>query len=429
MSSTTITELKDSNDLGDMQAGDYYPANRGAGNTGVVTIPTYFTYLANITSDVQTQLNAKSPITGSTSIVTVGTIGTGTWQATVVGMTYGGTGANLTPSNGGIIYSNATTMAVLAGTATAGRMLRSGASTTPAWSTPTFPNAGTSRKIIVGNGTNYVESTETWPVPSTSGNVLQSDGTNWTSATPTGTGAPVLATSPTLTTPIMSIIKDTNGNNAIILGAVASAVNYLQINNASAAVPSLVFLAAGTSSDITMNLNTKGTGFFNFITAAATSPIVIYNGTSSQHTTTFTFANTAANRVVTFPDATGTICFPAVAADQETATSTTLAVTPAVQQRHPSSPKAWALFTSVTTTSITQSYNVTSLTDNGTGDTTVNFTTAFSANPSMHGTINQNSALLIVTSSAGTSSYRVVCETTVPVATDAIQSVCFFGDQ
>lgn len=72
-----------------------------------------------------------------------------------------GTGAALTASNGGILYSNASTAAVLAGTATAGQVLRSGSNTTPSWSTATYPaTAGTS------------------------GNVLTSDGTNWTSSTP-----------------------------------------------------------------------------------------------------------------------------------------------------------------------------------------------------------------------------------------------------
>jgi len=71
---------------------------------------------------------------------------------------------------------------------------------------------------------------------------------------------------------------------------------------------------------------------------------------------------------------------PAAAqSDQETATSTTTYVTPGRQQFHPSAVKVMCRWTSVTTTSITASYNVTSLTDNGTGDTTINFTTAFSS--------------------------------------------------
>ncbi len=45
----------------------------------------------------------------------------------------GGTGANLTASNGGIVYTNASQMQVLAGTATAGQCLVSGSSAAPSW--------------------------------------------------------------------------------------------------------------------------------------------------------------------------------------------------------------------------------------------------------------------------------------------------------
>lgn len=48
-------------------------------------------------------------------------------------MANGGTGANLSPSNGGIVYTNASTMAILAGTATANLPLLSGASAAPSW--------------------------------------------------------------------------------------------------------------------------------------------------------------------------------------------------------------------------------------------------------------------------------------------------------
>lgn len=69
----------------------------------------------------------------------------------------------------------------------------------------------------------------------------------------------------------------------------------------------------------------------------------------------------------------------ATKAEQEAGSSDALIVTPLKQKNHSSACKAWVLFTSVTTTSILNSYNVASLTDNGTGDTTVNFTTSFSS--------------------------------------------------
>lgn len=68
----------------------------------------------------------------------------------------------------------------------------------------------------------------------------------------------------------------------------------------------------------------------------------------------------------------------AAKSDQTTATSTTLAVTPARQQNHPSAIKAWAKFSdNGTSVSVLASFNVSSITRNGTGDYTVNFTTAF----------------------------------------------------
>jgi hypothetical protein len=67
----------------------------------------------------------------------------------------------------------------------------------------------------------------------------------------------------------------------------------------------------------------------------------------------------------------------AAQSDQETATSTTLPVTPGRQHHHPSAAKFWVSFNSSGT--IQASYNVSSVTKNGTGDFTVNITTAFSS--------------------------------------------------
>lgn len=182
-------------------------------------------------------IDISASYVGQASITTLGTITTGVWNGTDIALADGGLGASLVASDGGIFYSTAAEGAILAGTATANKVLMSGASAAPTWSTPTFPNASatagkiiisdgtnwiastptypntsgtsgkvlvsdgtnnvystptfpnasaTSRKIIVSDGTNWVASTETYAVPGTSGNVLTSDGTNWTSATPSG---------------------------------------------------------------------------------------------------------------------------------------------------------------------------------------------------------------------------------------------------
>ncbi len=65
-------------------------------------------------------------------------------------------------------------------------------------------------------------------------------------------------------------------------------------------------------------------------------------------------------------------------AQMEAATDNTVAVTPGRQQYHPGTCKAWAHFNGTGTAALVVSHNVTSLTDNGTGDQTLNFTTSFS---------------------------------------------------
>lgn len=68
----------------------------------------------------------------------------------------GGTNAALTASNGGIFYSTASAGAILAGTATANQMLQSGASTTPAWSTATYPATTTINQLLYSSAANVV---------------------------------------------------------------------------------------------------------------------------------------------------------------------------------------------------------------------------------------------------------------------------------
>ncbi len=71
----------------------------------------------------------------------------------------------------------------------------------------------------------------------------------------------------------------------------------------------------------------------------------------------------------------------AVQSDQETATSTTLFVTPGRQQFHPSASKAWCYFdgTATGTNAPTVGYGVTSVTRNGAGDYTVNLSITMSS--------------------------------------------------
>ena len=90
------------------------------------------------------------------NITTVGTIDTGTWHGSLIGLAYGGSNANLTASNGGIVYSTASAMAILSGTATANQVLLSGSSTTPAWSTATYPATTTINQLLYSSANNVI---------------------------------------------------------------------------------------------------------------------------------------------------------------------------------------------------------------------------------------------------------------------------------
>lgn len=129
---------------------------------------------------------------------------------------------------------------------------------------------------------------------------------------------------------------------------------------------------------------------------------------------------------------------PTVAAtqsDQETATSTTTYVSPGVQQFHPSASKAWVYFHTTTSTAIDASYNITGLTDNGTGNTTITIATDFSsANYSSAGMScdNGSGAGLSITSigqTAGALQVLTFTSSTLAAADSARVGVSMFGDQ
>ena len=161
----------------------------------------------------------------------------------------GGTSAALTASNGGIVYSTASAMAILAGTATAGQLLTSGASTTPAWTTTTYPATNAINTIMYASSANVLGVI----TPVNSAVMISSSG-----------GVPSFSTTlpASLTIPspkVTTAIYDTNGNIILGLSPVASAVNYIAITN-SATGNALGFGAAGSDTNIIMSLTGKGNG-------------------------------------------------------------------------------------------------------------------------------------------------------------------------
>jgi hypothetical protein len=103
-------------------------------------------------------------------------------------------------------------------------------------------------------------------------------------------------------------INDVHGNIVVGFGSVPSAVNYSAFTN-SATGNAIEWDAAGSDTNISMIIRTKGTGSVNIASQAINIPFSISSGTTQQHETNFYFANTAQNRTVTFPDSDGTLPF------------------------------------------------------------------------------------------------------------------------
>lgn len=188
----------------------------------------------------------------NTTSVTFPTSGTLATTAQIpsfpVSLANGGTGNDLTANNGGIFYSTASAGAILSGTATATQMLQSGASTTPAWSTTTWPATSTANQILYSSANNTVAGlatadsgvlvTSSSGVPSilaagTAGALLQAGTTNaWTTTTYPSTNA------------VNTLLYASSAN---VMGALATADNGVLITSASG-VPS--WLADGTTGQV-----------------------------------------------------------------------------------------------------------------------------------------------------------------------------------
>ncbi len=137
--------------------------------------------------------------------------------------------------------------------------------------------------------------------------------------------------------------------------------------------------------------------------------------------------NLTADRTITVTAATQS--------DQESATSSVVAVTPAMQHFHTSAAKAWALITwSAGTPVLTNGFNVSStITDTGSGDFTITYPTVFSSSTSYAPVANGHAALggmrscTVHTQTASTTRFHVRTDDGTLIDPAAI-SVHVFGD-
>lgn len=258
---------------------------------------------------------------GQNSITTLGTIATGVWNGTGITVPYGGTGNSTFTA-----YS-----VICAGTTATGNFQN-------------VSGVGSSGQVLTSNGAGALP---TWQAAA-AGTVTSVSGT---AGRITSTGG---------ATPVIDIDATYVGQNSITtLGTVTTGV----WNGTAVTVP-----YGGTG-------NTTFTAYS--VICAGTTATGTFQNVSGLGSTGEVLTSNGAAALPTWQAVPGGAS-AATQADQETGTATNVYVSPGRQQYHPSAPKFWVRYTSVTTTAITSSYNVTSLTDNGTGDTTITLTTAFS---------------------------------------------------
>lgn len=95
-----------------------------------------------------TGVTATTPLASSGGAAPVISVGS------VIPLNLGGTDAALTASNGGLVYSTASALAILSGTATANQVPLSGSNTTPIWSTATYLPALVANEIVYASSIN-----------------------------------------------------------------------------------------------------------------------------------------------------------------------------------------------------------------------------------------------------------------------------------
>lgn len=189
------------------------------------------------------------------------------------------------------------------------------------------------------------------------------------------------------------------------------------------------------------SLQQLGTATSTNTTSIATNTADIATNTTNIATNTTNIAtnttNIATNTSAISALQTGPLTSGNVAtqANQEAATSTTLAVTPGRQQYHPSAAKAWAHYQGTGTPAILASYNLSSVSRSAAGNYTFNWTTAFSsANYAavVQGNDNTSGAAsfaLLETIAAGSVFLVTVNPSTLAQADASHVSVVAFGDQ
>jgi hypothetical protein len=243
------------------------------------------------------------------------------------------------------------------------------------------------------------------------------------------------------------LIKRRNSTNAawVPIGPRSSTMVQAKTGTYTIALSDFGTLIDCTSGTFTLNLTavaTLGDGFYCFVRNSGSGTITLDPNSTEQIDGASTIDLSSGEAVMVWCNGSafktvGRSVSAATQAQMETGTSVSVYVSPGRAHYHPGVAKAWCNFvgTNTGTFSPTTGHNVASVIRNGTGDYTVNFTTAFS------GTSYSNSLSARLgtgtfgiangpIAAPGTSSFRfVTLNSSFAVADALFVSAAFWGDQ
>jgi hypothetical protein len=269
-----------------------------------------------------------------------GSAGTPTWRAIVaadipsLSATYQPLNAGLTSisalteTNGGIPYGTASNTYAWLAAGGAGKLLMGAGAAAPVWTTPTYPNAATTTGAYLrADGTNFIQSTLLLPNAGTAYKLAAYTATNtltelaaagttgqvliaatgaipaWTS--PTGTGTPVLATSPTLVTPVLGAATATTINGSVV-GWTAETGTF----TAAPASTSTLTMTSDRTATLIVGRPLKyvigGVTYYGIVTASASNLLTVAGAPLGGDVTALYYGDLSKVRQVTYDNSAST---------------------------------------------------------------------------------------------------------------------------
>ena len=225
-------------------------------------------------SAAYTASTAYAPAAGSASVTTLGTVTTGTWNATAVGAAYGGTG-QASYTIGDILYaSGATALSKLTGVVTGNALISGGVGAAPSWGkigltthvSGTLPvaNGGTGVTTSTGTGNNVLSAGPTLTGTTTVASIAPSGNIAFS-----GTGNRITGdfSNTTASSRVAFQSSTTNGNTVVpaIPNGTATAAYYIA-HNASTVDNSSYFYLGATAGEAVLRADRTGTANYLPIT-------------------------------------------------------------------------------------------------------------------------------------------------------------------